>query len=52
LGINQGKTTVAEASRVYDLPSLEIDEWVEECKKGMKNALSTKPHEIKAQYER
>ena len=52
LDILQGRTTVAEASRAYDLPPSEIEEWVEEGKKGMENALRTKPLEIKEQYER
>ena len=52
LDIIQGKATVAEASRAYDLPPSEIEEWVEEGKKGMENALRTKPLEIKEQYER
>lgn len=30
LEIIQGKTTVAEASRAYDLPPSEIEKWVEE----------------------
>ena len=47
-----GKTTVAEASRAYDLPPSEIEEWVDEGKKGMENALRSKPLEIKEQYER
>jgi len=34
--IIQGKTTVAEASRSFDLPPSEIEEWVDEAKKGMK----------------
>ncbi len=52
LDIIQGKTTVAEASRAYDLPPSEFEEWVEEGKKGMENALRIKPLEIKEQYER
>ena len=44
LDIIQGKTTVAEASRAYDLPPSEIEEWVEEGKKGMENALRTEAH--------
>ena len=52
LDIIQGKTTVAEASRAYDLAPSEIEEWVEEGKKGMENALRTKPLEVKEQYER
>jgi len=52
LDIIQGKTSVAEASRAYDLPPSEIEEWVEDGKKGMENALRTKPLEVKEQYER
>ena len=49
LDIIQGKTTVAEASRAYDLTPSEVESWVEDGKKGMENALkanrkrSTKP---------
>ena len=52
LDIVQGNTTVAEASRAYDLAPSEIEEWVEDGKKGMENALRTKPLEVKEQYER
>jgi len=52
LEIIQGKTTVAEASRSFDLPPSEIEEWVEEGKRGMENALRTKPLEIREEYER
>ncbi len=40
--IFQGKTTVAEASRSYDLPPSEIEAWIEDAKKGMENALKGK----------
>ena len=40
LEIIQGKTTVAEASRSFDLPPSEIEEWVDEGKRGMENALN------------
>lgn len=50
--IIQGKTSVAEASRSYDMPPSEIEEWVEEGRKGLENALRAKPLEIKEQYER
>lgn len=50
--IMQGKTTVAEASRSFDLAPSEIETWVDEAKKGMENALRTKPLEVKEQYER
>jgi len=52
LEIIQGKTTVAEASRSFDITPSEIEEWVDEAKRGMENALRTKPLEIKEQYER
>ena len=52
LEIIQGKSTVAEASRSFDIAPSEIEEWVDEAKPGMENALRTKPLEIKEQYER
>lgn len=50
--IIQGKTTVAEASRSYDIPPSEIESWVDDGKKGMENALRAKPMEIREQYEK
>ena len=50
--IIQGKTTVAEASRHYDLTPSEVEEWVEQGKAGMENALRAKPEDIREQYER
>jgi transposase-like protein len=52
LEIIQGKTTVVEASRSFDLPPSEIEEWVDEGKRGMENALRTKPLEVREEYER
>lgn len=52
LEIIQGKTTVAEASRAFDLPPSEIESWVEDGKKGMENALRSSPQDIREQYER
>jgi len=49
MDIIQGKTSIAEASRPYDLPPSEIEEWVEEGKRGMKNALRAKPLDVKEQ---
>jgi len=43
----QGKTTVAEASRSYDLPPSEIESWVDEAKRGMENALRVNPLDIR-----
>ena len=52
LEIIQGKTSVAEASRSFDITPSEIEEWVEEGKRGMENALRTKPLEVREEYER
>jgi len=52
LDIIQGKTTVAEASRAYDLSPSEVENWVDEAKRGMENALRAYPLDIKKQYER
>ena len=45
LDIIQGKTTISEASRAYDLNPSEVEQWVDEGKRGMENALRTKPLE-------
>lgn len=50
--IIQGKTTVAEASRSFDLAPSEVESWVEDAKKGMENALRANPLDIREQYER
>ena len=52
LEIIQGKTTVAEASRAYDVPPSEIETWVEDGKRGMENALRANPQDGREQYER
>ncbi|ABA51944.1 transposase [Burkholderia pseudomallei BPC006] len=52
LDIIQGKTTVAEASRAYDLSPSEIENWVDDGKRGMENALRANPQDVKEQYER
>lgn len=39
----QGKTTVTEASRQFDLTPPEIESWVEDGKHGMEDALRAKP---------
>jgi len=50
--IIQGKSTVAEASRAFDLTPSEIETWVDEAKRGMENALRAKPMDIREQYEK
>lgn len=52
LEIIQGKTTVAEASRSYDVQPSEIEAWVDDAKKGMENALRANPLDVREQYER
>ncbi|MDC7716601.1 transposase [Vogesella sp. DC21W] len=50
--IIQGKSTVAEASRAFDLAPSEIETWVDEAKRDMENALRAKPMDIREQYEK
>ena len=52
LDILRGRTAVAEASRAFGLPPSDIEEWVEDGRKGMENALRAKPLGIKEQYEK
>ena len=52
LEIIQGKTTVAEASRAFDITPSEIEAWVEDGKRGLENALRAKPEDVREQYER
>ncbi|NVO22999.1 DUF1153 domain-containing protein [Donghicola mangrovi] len=50
--IIQGKTTVAEASRTYDLTPSETETWIDDAKKGMENSLREAPQDIHTQYEK
>ena len=52
VAIIQGKTTVAEDSRAFDLSPSEIEGWVDDAKRGMENALRANPLEIREQYEK
>ena len=52
LEIIQGKTTVAEVSRQFDLTPSELESWVEQAKAGMENALRAKPQDVRHQYEK
>ncbi len=51
MDIFQGKTTTAEVSRQYDLTPAQIEEWMEEARKGMENQLRARPKDIAAMYE-
>lgn len=46
--IIQGKTTVAEASRSFDLTPSEIEKWVDDARKGMENALKANPLDVRS----
>ena len=48
--IIQGKTTVSEASRSFDLSPSEIQSWVDDAKRGMENSPRANPLDIHAQY--
>lgn len=50
--IIEGKTTVAEASRSFDLSLSEIEGWVDDAKRGMENSLRANPLDIREQYEK
>lgn len=52
LEIIQGKTTVSEASRQFDLSPSEIENWIDDDKRGMENALRARPEDVREQYER
>ncbi|MFZ9087047.1 MAG: DUF1153 domain-containing protein [Steroidobacteraceae bacterium] len=48
----QGKTTVAEASRSFDLSPSGIEGRVEDAKRGMENSLRANPLDLREQYEK
>ena len=52
LELIQGKTTISEASRAYDLSPSDVKNWVDEAKRGMENALRANPLNVKERYER
>jgi hypothetical protein len=51
LDIIQGKTTVSESSRQFDLPPSEIKSRIDQAKSGMENALKVKLEDIREQYK-
>jgi transposase-like protein len=51
MDILQGKTTVTEVSRRYDLTPALIEEWMQEARRGMENQLRARPKDVAAQYE-
>lgn len=52
LQIIQGKITVAEANRAYDLAPSTVEAWGDDAKRGMENALRANPLDVREQYER
>lgn len=50
--VTQGRTTVAEASRSFDLSFHDVGGWVEDAKQGMENSLRAKPLGICEQCEK
>ena len=50
--IIQGKTTVAEASRSFDLSPSEIEGGVEDAMRGMENSLRANPLDIREHNEK
>ncbi len=43
LDIIQGKTALSGSSRQFDLPTSEIESWIDQAKSGIENALKAKP---------
>lgn len=52
LEIIQGKTTVSEASRQFDLTPSEVESWVDDGKRGLENALRAKPEDVRELHAR
>jgi hypothetical protein len=46
LEIIQGKTTIAEASRHFDLTPAEIESWLEDGESGMENAIEARSENV------
>ena len=51
LEIIQGKTTIYESSRQFDLSLSKVEPWIDKAKAGMENALKAKLEGIREQYE-
>lgn len=43
---------MAEASRAYGLASSEIENWVDDARKGMENALRANPLDARQKYKK
>jgi len=51
MDIFQGKTTIDEASCMYDLAPSVIDTWIKEAQQGMENQLNSSAKDLLTQYE-
>jgi hypothetical protein len=51
LEIIHGKTSVSEAARQFDLPSPEIERWIDDGKCGLESALRAKYEDVREQWE-
>ncbi len=49
--VQQGKATISEASRQFDLQPSQIEEWVEHARAGEENAQKAKPEDMREEYE-
>lgn len=52
LDVIKSTATVAEASRQHDLSPSAVEQWVDDGKRGMHNALGPNPQDVREQYER
>ena len=52
LDLIQGKTTVSQANRTCGLPPSEVENRVDEGKRGMENVLRLNPLNMREHYER
>lgn len=52
MDVIQGKTTVSEASRQFDLAPSKLEDWMDQAKAGMVNALRAKREDVREQYQR
>lgn len=51
-GIIQGKTTIPEASRAYDLTPSNIEGWIKDGKNAFGNTMRTKPLDVRQQHKK
>jgi hypothetical protein len=51
-GYHPGQDDSRRAQPPYDLTPLEIENWVDDAKRDMENALRAKPEDMRKQYER